>query len=157
MSSAPNDEPKAGDDPDGPRAVWLAMADLVLDNVRRRAVADALGMPFGRTRAIRRLARKAMSMREFAAALDIDPPNATAVADQLEAAGLVTRRPNPDDRRAKLVELTPKGRALAERANDILAAPPAGLAALPASDLATLRRILRDAAAAGPGDPDPPA
>ena len=49
------------------REVWLLMSDLVLDNQRRREVSDALGMSFGRARAVRRLARRPMSMRELAA------------------------------------------------------------------------------------------
>jgi DNA-binding MarR family transcriptional regulator len=127
---------------DAAREVWLLMTDLVLDNTRRREVSDALGMSFGRTRAIRRLARAPMSMRELADALGIDPPNATAVVSELEAQGLVERRPHPSDGRAKLVEATRKGKALARRADDILATPPEGLAALDANELETLRRLL---------------
>jgi DNA-binding MarR family transcriptional regulator len=36
--------------------------------------------------------------------------------DRVESAGLVTRRPDPNDRRGIIVQLTPKGRALADRA-----------------------------------------
>ena len=133
---------------DAAREAWLLMTDLVLDNTRRREVSDALGMSFGRTRAIRRLARAPMSMRELADALGIDPPNATAVVSELEAQGLVTRRPHPTDGRAKLVEATSKGKELARRADVILATPPPGLAALDADALATLRRLLEDARSA---------
>src|SRR3954467_7805975 len=125
-----------------PREVWMLMSDLVLDNTRRREVSDALGMSFGRTRAIRRLARAPMSMRELAAALGIDPPNATVVVSELEAQGLAQRRPHPTDGRAKLVEATRKGKQLARRADEILATPPPGLAALGEQDLETLRRLL---------------
>jgi DNA-binding MarR family transcriptional regulator len=127
---------------DAAREVWLMMTDLVLETTRRREVSDALGMSFGRTRAIRRLARAPMSMRELAAALGIDPPNATAVVSELEAQGLVRRKPHPTDGRAKLVEATRKGKELARRADEILATPPPGLAALGAEDLETLRRLL---------------
>ena len=129
------------------RDVWLLMSDVVLDNTRRREVTDALGMTFGRTRAIRRLARQPMSMRELADALGIDPPNATVVVDDLEAQGLVRRQPHPTDRRAKVVEATRKGKELARRADAILATPPPALSALGADDLETLRRILESVAA----------
>jgi DNA-binding MarR family transcriptional regulator len=122
--------------------VWLLMSDVVLENTRRREVSEALGMSFGRTRAIRRLARRPMSMRELADALGIDPPNATVVVADLEAQGLVKRRPHPTDGRAKVVEATRKGKELARRADAILATPPPGLSALNAKDLETLRRIL---------------
>jgi DNA-binding MarR family transcriptional regulator len=36
--------------------------------------------------------------------------------DRLEAAGLVTRQPDPDDRRGLIIELTPKGKALVDQA-----------------------------------------
>src|SRR3954470_23949650 len=115
---------------DTAREVWLLMSDLVLDNTRRREVSEALGMSFGRTRAIRTLARRPMSMSELAAALGIDKPNATVVVSELESQGLVRRRPHPTDGRAKVVEATPKGKELAGRANEILATPPPGLAGL---------------------------
>ena len=94
------------------------MSDLVLDNQRRREVSDAVGISFGRARAVRRLARGPMSMGELAAALGIDPPNATVLVDDLEAQGLVRRRPHPTDGRAKLVEATRKGKKLAEGRRD---------------------------------------
>jgi DNA-binding MarR family transcriptional regulator len=124
------------------RDAWLRMSDLVLDNQRRREVADAVGMSFGRARALRRVARQPMSMGELAAALEIDPPNASALVADLESQGLVRRRPHPTDGRAKLVEPTPKGRQLARRADEILATPPEGLSALSEDDLETLRQIL---------------
>jgi DNA-binding MarR family transcriptional regulator len=122
--------------------VWLLMSDLVLDHTRRREVSEATGMPFGRVRAIRRLAREPMTMRELADALGIDPPNATVVVAGLEKEGLVRRRPHPTDGRVKLVETTRKGKALARKADAILAAPPPGLTALPAAELEQLRGLL---------------
>jgi DNA-binding MarR family transcriptional regulator len=127
------------------REAWLLMSDLVLDNERRRAVADAVGMSFGRARTIRRLARRPMSMSELAVALGIDRSNATVLVDDLEAQGFVRRRPHPTDGRAKVVEATRKGKDLARRAEAILATPPPGLTALGAQDLATLREILERA------------
>lgn len=128
--------------PSDARDVWLLMSDLVLDNTRRREVSDALDMSFGRARAIRRLARRPMSMREFADAMDIDPPNATVLVADLEAQGLARRKPHPTDGRAKVVEATRKGKALARRANEILATPPAALTELDPDELQTLRQIL---------------
>ena len=127
---------------DTSREVWLLMSDLVLDNERRREVSDALGISFGRARTVRRLARRPMSMGELAAALGIDPPNATLVVDELESLKLARRRPHPTDRRAKVVEATRKGKEMARRADAILAAPPPELSALGADDLEALRRIL---------------
>jgi DNA-binding MarR family transcriptional regulator len=124
------------------REVWLLLSDLVLDNARRRDVSEATGMSFGRARAIRRLAREPMSMRAFADAMDIDPPNATVLVADLEAQGLVRRRPHPTDGRAKLVEATRKGKELARRADAILATPPPGLGALSPEELETLRELL---------------
>jgi DNA-binding MarR family transcriptional regulator len=125
--------------------VWLLMSDLVLDNERRRAVADAVGMTFGRARTIRRLARRPMSMSELADALGIDRSNATVVVDDLEAQGFVRRRPHPTDRRAKVVEATRKGKDLARKAEAILATPPPSLAALGTEDLEALRELLERA------------
>ena len=124
------------------REVWALMSDLVLDNQRRRQVSEAVGLSFGRTRAVRRVAEAPLSMGELAAALGIDRPNATVLVDELEAQGLVRRRPHPTDRRAKMVEATRKGKSLARRANQILGTPPDALSSLSAEDLDALRRVL---------------
>ena len=79
--------------------------------------------------------------------MEIDPANATAVVDDLEALSLARRRPHPTDRRAKLVEATRKGKDMARRADAILATPPAGLSALSTEDLEALRRILESVTA----------
>ena len=49
---------------------------------------------------------------ELAQHLHIAPRSATEVVDALEAKGLVRRSPDPSDRRATLVSLTPRGTAL---------------------------------------------
>jgi DNA-binding MarR family transcriptional regulator len=119
------------------------LSDLVLDNERRRQVSDAVGLSFGRTKALRRIAARPMPMGELAALLGMDPPYLTLVVDDLQELGLVERRPHPTDRRAKLVVATRKGRDLARRAEAILSSPPVELTDLGDRDLAELVRILR--------------
>jgi DNA-binding MarR family transcriptional regulator len=127
---------------DAARRAWAVMRDLVLDNERRRNVSDALGLSFGRIRALRRIASAPMTMGEVAAALGIDAPYATLVVDDLERQGLVERRPHPTDRRVRLVATTTKGAAAARKAQEILDRPPPGLTDLPADELAILAAIL---------------
>lgn len=124
------------------RAAWQVMSDLVLDNERRREVSDAVGLSFGKIRALKRVAKRPMPMGELAALLSVDPPNLTAIVNDLERAGLVERQAHPTDRRAKLVAATPAGAEIARAAEQIMQRPPAGLTELPAEDLAALERIL---------------
>ena len=131
-----------GKQADLPREAWRLMSELVLDHQRRRDVSEAVGLSFYRARALRRVARQPMTMGELADMLGIDRPNATSVVDDLESRGLVRRVPHPTDRRAKLVETTKKGRALARRAEEILGTPPEPLTRLSQRDLAELLRIL---------------
>ena len=130
------------------QSAWRAMRTLVFElNDRRAEVAAAIGMSFVRAKALRRLARAPMTMRELAAELSIDAPYATLVVDDLEARGLVERRPDATDRRRKIVAATPEGLRLAQAAEQILDVPPTALAALPAEDLAELDRIMHTALA----------
>jgi DNA-binding MarR family transcriptional regulator len=145
MKPPPPDEPVPAPASTTAREAWTIMSDLVLDHERRREVADALGLSFARIRAVRRVAKRPMSMKELAAALDVDPPNATALIDDLESLGLVRRRPHPSDRRAKLVEATSEGHEAARKADEILYTPPPGLDALSADELEDLRQLLRRA------------
>jgi DNA-binding MarR family transcriptional regulator len=64
--------------------------------------------------------------------------------DRLEEAGLVRRRPDPEDKRGVLVTLTPAGQARADAAlTDLLQAEQALLAPLPESSRQTLADLLR--------------
>jgi DNA-binding MarR family transcriptional regulator len=130
-------------DADAARRAWRAMSDLVLDHDRKAAVSEALGgLSFARIRALRRLAPEPLTLRALAALLAADPPYVTLMVDDLEKRGLVERRPHPDDRRAKLVSLTPAGRAAAARAEAILDEPPAALRDAAPEDVAALLRVL---------------
>lgn len=131
---------------------WSTMCDLVLDNERRREVSDAIGLSFGRVKALRRIARHPMTMGELAAKLGIDAPYATLVVDELERQGLVERRPHPSDRRVKLVTATPWGTKEAQRAQDILNRLPVGMETLSGAELETLATILEKVRLPGPDD-----
>ena len=131
-----------GSEADLPRRAWRAMSDVVLDHDRKVAVSEALGMSWTRSLALRRLAKQPLTLRALADRLAADPPYVTLMVDDLEKRGLVQRLPHPDDRRAKLVQLTAAGRAAAERADAILDEPPPALRAAPAQDLAALLRVL---------------
>jgi DNA-binding MarR family transcriptional regulator len=122
---------------------WDIMRELVLDNERRREVTDALGMSFGRLKALRRIDTAPRTMGELATILGTDPPYMTIVVDDLEHQGLVERKPHPTDRRAKLVETTPRGHKAARQAREIMNRPPAELAALPEAQLTALLHGLR--------------
>jgi DNA-binding MarR family transcriptional regulator len=53
---------------------------------------------------------------EFTSALMLTSSGTTKRLDRLEQAGLITRGPDPDDRRGTLITLTAAGRALADAA-----------------------------------------
>ena len=131
-----------GADADIARRAWRAMSEIALDHDRKVAVSEALGLSWVRALALRRLAAQPHTLRALAERLAADPPYVTLIVDDLEERGLVQRMPHPEDRRAKLVELTPAGRAAAARADAILDEPPAALRDVPAEDLAALLRVL---------------
>jgi DNA-binding MarR family transcriptional regulator len=70
-----------------------------------------------------------------------DPANATFIIDRLERAGLATRRPGEDDRRIKLVTLTPKGTAVKRALLREYRKPPPAFRDLPAADLQVVLEI----------------
>jgi DNA-binding MarR family transcriptional regulator len=45
----------------------------------------------------------------------VEAPHVTRQVQRLQQAGYATRTPDPDDRRAQLIQLTPAGRAAADR------------------------------------------
>jgi DNA-binding MarR family transcriptional regulator len=53
---------------------------------------------------------------DIAAALEITVGGVSQAVDRLEKSSLLSRRPNPEDRRSSIVELTPPGRKVLEAA-----------------------------------------
>jgi DNA-binding MarR family transcriptional regulator len=131
-------------EPELATSAWQAMRSLVLDlHDRRVAVSEATGISYMRAKALRRLTRGPMPMRELGTALLTDAPYITVIVDDLERRGLVERQANPADRRSKLVRVTPAGRAVARTADRIQSEPPAAIAALGEGELAALEATLR--------------
>jgi DNA-binding MarR family transcriptional regulator len=92
-----------------------------------------------------------LRLSDLAERLRIVPRSTTEVVDALEAAGLAGRSPDPADRRATLVTLTPRGTEVAESARAARAAGAARLFdTLSAADRADLARILTTLTAADP-------
>ena len=88
--------------------------DGIVRRQRRAAKADVEGLTHARFRVLRTLdqADRPLRLSELATQLGIVPRSATSVVDDLEAGGLLARHPDPHDRRATLVALTPAGTAL---------------------------------------------
>jgi MarR family transcriptional regulator, transcriptional regulator for hemolysin len=90
----------------------------------RRAVNQKL-QPFGLTEAtwlpLIRLARapKPMRQKELAASLSLDNSSVVRLLDGLETAGLIERRDDAEDRRAKAIVLTAAGRKTVDRVEKV--------------------------------------
>lgn len=108
------------------------LADLGLTSVQAHALSALAENPPG-------------PMNKLADHLRCDRSWATGLVDQLEQLGHVTRRPSPDDRRIKVVELTPSGVKAHRAVERLMNEPPPGLRALDSSEVRTLLRILRRA------------
>jgi DNA-binding MarR family transcriptional regulator len=97
--------------------------------------------------ALSELARSSAGMQaDLAKAIGYDKPRLIGLLDELERDKLITRAPDPTDRRARRVSLTPRGRELHRRAQaDIRAMEAEELAELEPADrsslLATLPRL----------------
>ena len=57
--------------------------------------------------------------QQVGSAMGIDPSTMVALVDQLERDGLAKRRPHPEDRRAREVLITAKGRRALKRGRDL--------------------------------------
>lgn len=98
----------------------VELADLFGRAVRRlhRGTGEALaplGLSGSQARVVRLLADGPLRMAAIAERMAVVPRTVTDIVDGAEAAGVVARRPDPDDRRSTLVELTPAGRHLLDR------------------------------------------
>jgi MarR family transcriptional regulator, transcriptional regulator for hemolysin len=99
---------------------------FILNDVARmlKTYADYKASQFGITRAqwvvLVRLDRfEGLKQAELAEMLDLQPITLTRLLDRLAECGLIERRPDPNDRRAKLLYLTAKAKPLLERLGDL--------------------------------------
>ena len=95
--------------------LWLRLlaSSTQIENEVRRRLRERFDISLARFDYLSQLyrARAGMKMRELSKFLMVTGGNVTGLTDELEADGLVLREASPDDRRAWIVRLTPKGRA----------------------------------------------
>jgi DNA-binding MarR family transcriptional regulator len=111
---------------------------------RHGELAETLGFRLGggRGKILFQLRGGPATLGELAQANGVDAPYATLIVDKLEAHGLVERRPHPEDRRRKLVTLTPAGHEAIATADAILLRPPAAMGTLEGAELEQLTGLL---------------
>ena len=148
----------------GMEAVTSLMRAQAIVQARVDEVLRPLQLTFARYELLMLLSftrRGSLPMAKAGARLQVHPASVTNAAGRLEAAGLVVRRPHPDDGRAVLVEITDAGRELAAEATVRLnreVFSSADLSSGRAGELVAILRDLRRAAGdfadpAGPAEP----
>jgi DNA-binding MarR family transcriptional regulator len=124
---------------------WRLFFDFfLLTRPERDCALQKLGLTPNDARALAMLdPMHGRTMRSLAEAWACDASNATCMIDRLEQRGLAERRTVPDDRRVKLVVLTPEGVRARTALIEAIYKPPPALVELPRASL----EALRDAAA----------
>ncbi|GAB2726914.1 MarR family winged helix-turn-helix transcriptional regulator [Nocardioides pakistanensis] len=84
-----------------------------------------------------------LPMGKMGERLQVHPTSITSIIDRLEAAGLVARRPHPEDGRAVLAEITDAGRTVVDAATADLVAADFALGALGTDELKLVSEVLR--------------
>src|SRR5499433_2561733 len=92
------------------------VARLLRKRFEQRARAANLGLTRAQWQVLAYLARQeGINQATLAQLLEIEPITLTRLLDRLEAAELVERRPDPGDRRARVLYLTPSAEPLLAR------------------------------------------
>jgi DNA-binding MarR family transcriptional regulator len=114
---------------------------------RAEAALNKLGLHTGQEM-LRLWIEEGVPQSQLAASLGVEPPTATKMLQRMEHAGLIERRPDPEDARISRVYLTERGRALEQPVlevwKDLEAHTVAGLSA---TEQALLRRLLMQVSA----------
>jgi len=80
---------------------------------RAEAALNKLGMHTGQEMILLQLwIEEGIPQSQLAASMEVEPPTATKMLQRMERAGLIERRPDPEDARVSRVYLTAHGRAL---------------------------------------------
>ncbi|MEA2717065.1 MAG: hypothetical protein QOI99_1382 [Actinomycetota bacterium] len=138
------------------REAWSCVFNLMTSEGNRRrigAICETFGITPGQMRALATMAPgPARPMKDLALAWHCDASYVTVLVDDLEERGWVERQAHPDDRRSRLVLLTPSGEDVRRDLLDRLGEPPAFFAAISETEQVAMRDILRKllAAAGGP-------
>jgi DNA-binding MarR family transcriptional regulator len=99
-------------------------------------------------------ARDGGIQQELGSVMGIDPSTMVSLIDQLESEGLARRKPHPQDRRARQVTITAKGRRHLERARKLaFEAEDEVLGGLTARERRELLALLRRAFSSAPPQP----
>jgi DNA-binding MarR family transcriptional regulator len=133
-------------------AAWKAVLQLVGWGGRRPprfpSVAMELGLAPKQLGVLWRIEPgTTVPMRALGESLFCDASYVTDLVDRLEQRGLIERLPSPEDRRVKLIGLTPDGKRCRKRAMELLYEPPEEFANLSEDELADLGRLLSKAVA----------
>lgn len=84
-----------------------------------------------------------LPMSKIGERLMVHPTSVTNTVDRLQRAGLVAKRPNPDDGRGILASITDKGREVCEEATRELMAVDFGMSAYDAEECGEIFAMLR--------------
>ena len=126
--------------------IWGLFLDPVLDLLKAHVLAHYAEHRLTSSQAclLQRLSHP-MPQREAALQLGYDPSNITALADALEAKGLLERRLDPSDRRVKTLARTAEGERLVGELDESLSHPPESLSRLSPDEQEQLLRLLSKA------------
>ena len=94
-----------------------SLAVRLMDRTKQdvREVADDDGLSVAQLDVLRRLRHHGPTpMRRLAEQMNCEASNLTGLVDRLESRGLVERRPDPGDRRVRLLALTDEGTSLSQ-------------------------------------------
>src|SRR6266568_6916384 len=116
---------------------------------RADAALNKLGLHTGQEMLLLQLwIEEGIPQSQLAACMEVEPPTATKMLQRMERAGLIERRPDPEDARVSLVYLTERGRALEQPVLEVWKQLEAQtVAGLSATEQALLRRLLMQVAA----------
>jgi DNA-binding MarR family transcriptional regulator len=120
------------------RAQQLVLASL--DEILR-----GYGLTFARYEALVLLTftrTGALPLGKMGERLQVHPTSVTSIVQRLERAGLIRRRPHPEDGRGVLAEVTPEGRAVVKSATAELVRAGFGLSALDEAGLKEVHQLL---------------
>jgi DNA-binding MarR family transcriptional regulator len=148
----------------GPSPAMAAVTSIMRAQQILLAEFDAILRPYGLTFAryealvLLSFSREgALPLRVMGERLMVHPTSVTNTVDRLEAQGMVIRRPNPDDGRGRLAEITQRGRDAVRVATRDLMAADFGMGGYTDGELAEMFGLLRglrlDAGDFVPGEP----